>query len=159
MLKVKSILVVSLLFVAVMGCTYRFVEVDTEPPAVPRGVISITGDQKVTIAWYPNHESDLSGYNLYRSMSENSGYFIIATTNQPQYVDFDVVNGQTYYYAVTAFDFPGNESELSYDLVRDNHFAKIRITNLTQDLAEIDWAYQIDPGNPELKANLNAGSY
>lgn len=35
---------------------------------------------------------------------------------------------------------------------RDNHFAKFRVTGLSANLVSFDWAYQTDPGNPELRA-------
>ncbi|NNF05795.1 MAG: hypothetical protein HKN21_03455, partial [Candidatus Eisenbacteria bacterium] len=34
---------------------------------------------------------------------------------------------------------------------RDNHFAKVRITDMSSNRIEFDWAYQVDNGNPELK--------
>lgn len=34
----------------------------------------------------------------------------------------------------------------------DNHFAKFRVTRLTASAVEVDWAYQVAEGNPELKA-------
>ena len=34
----------------------------------------------------------------------------------------------------------------------DNHYAKLRVTSLASGRAQFDWAYQIDPGNRELKA-------
>ncbi len=34
----------------------------------------------------------------------------------------------------------------------DNHFAKFRVTRLTATAVEMDWAYQVAEGNPELKA-------
>jgi len=92
---------------------------DIEPPAVPRGVYSITGDEEVILSWYPNAESDLAGYRVYRGNSENGDYFHIATTRSVQFIDRDVTNGRTYYYAVDAYDRDDNESELSYDLVFD----------------------------------------
>ena len=39
---------------------------DTEPPAIPRGVRSITGDAQVTVEWFPNGEADLAGYRIWR---------------------------------------------------------------------------------------------
>ena len=33
---------------------------------------------------------------------------------------------------------------------RDDHYAKFRITSIDIDGIYFDWAYQIDPGNPEL---------
>lgn len=110
----------SLLGLALLsGCLEQPLELDTEAPAVPRGVASTTGDRQVVISWYPNAEYDLSGYDVYRSNTQNSGYFRIGTTRNTSFVDRDVTNGRTYYYAVTAFDNASNESELSYDLVFD----------------------------------------
>ncbi len=252
----KKIAVLAFLVISGMlsGCEENvYVEEDFEAPAVPRGVESITGDGQVFLSWYPNNESDLSGYNVYRSFYENDGYELIATTNSPYFTDAAVANGQTYFYAVAAFDFSDNESDLSYDVVfdtprpegagarmydqnrfpdisaydfstytiqdfraadsdisfefhqasgglyintlnsetqiqdygytesfddvsyapeigwsqlgfveaitghtyliwtADNHFAKIRITDLNADLVQFDWGYQIDPGNPEVE--------
>jgi hypothetical protein len=234
------------------GCHEQTVEPDTEAPAVPRGVESITGDRQVVISWYPNAEYDLSGYHVYRGLAERGDYFRIGTTRNNSFVDRDVINGRTYYYAVAAHDDYGNESELSYDLVHDtprpagygirlfdfrtlpqasaysfgeyrvqdyraatsdiffeyhaqsgglfidianvdtdiqdfgytesldevnyapeygwsplgyvecivghsyviwtadNHYAKVRITAVSPNFVEFDWAYQIAPGNPEL---------
>lgn len=246
-----------LLGVLLSGCYEEDVyEPDIEPPAVPRGVYSITGDEEVYLSWYPNAENDLAGYRMYRGLSENGAYYHIATTGSVQFVDRDVSNGRTYYYAVSAYDRSGNESELSYDLVfdtprpegqgvrlfdfnitpavsgydfatnralhyqsadvdiyfeyhapsgglfinvataqtdiqdfgytsslddvgyapqdgwsplgyvecigghsyviwtDDDHYAKMRIITANSSFVEFDWAYQIDPGNRELKAHL-----
>ncbi len=35
---------------------------------------------------------------------------------------------------------------------RDNHFAKVRVTAVGPTQVTLDWAYQIDPGNRDLKA-------
>jgi hypothetical protein len=101
------------------GCLEQTVESDTEAPAVPRGVGSTTGDHEVLISWYPNAEYDLSGYHVYRGLAERGDYFRIGTTRSNSFVDQEVINGRTYYYAVAAYDGYGNESELSYDLVHD----------------------------------------
>ena len=101
------------------GCLEQTLESDSEAPAVPRGVTSTTGDRQVVISWYPNAEYDLSGYHVYRGNAERGDYFLIGTTRSTSFVDRDVINGRTYYYAVAAYDHSGNESELSYDLVHD----------------------------------------
>jgi hypothetical protein len=95
-------------------------------PAVPRGVTSTTGDREVVLQWYPNHELDLSGYRIYRSQTQNDGYDPIAWVNASrgdvpyeEYVDRGVLNGRTYYYAVSAVDDRENESDLSPELVYD----------------------------------------
>jgi fibronectin type 3 domain-containing protein len=74
---------------------------------------------EVTATWSANSESDLAGYNIYRSSTSGSGYVklnssIIAKTSSPQYVDS--ISGSvetTYYYVVTAVDTSGNESAYS----------------------------------------------
>ena len=106
------------------GCALDDVTVDVDndaPPAAPRGVYSVTGDEEVLIKWYPNQESDLNGYIIYRSRREFEDYTEIADVGKKvsSYVDDEVENGITYYYAVSAIDFDGNESDLSPELVED----------------------------------------
>jgi hypothetical protein len=229
-------------------CPFRS---DTTPPAIPRGLTSVTGDGKIYLSWYPNAEEDLDGYNVYIGEKPEGYYELIASTRSANYTDEAVTNGHTYYYAVSSYDDNGNESELSYDLVfdtprpegwgarlwdyrtypndagydfatklvllytdsrvdlflefdngvpfmwrangqtdiqdfgytdsiddvsyapefgwiqlnwlelvsghtyivwtDDNHFAKFRVVQIGNDHITFDWAYQIDPGNPELK--------
>jgi len=98
---------------------YIIVEDDT-PPAVPRGLYSVTGDGEVYLYWYANQEEDFNFYVVYRSTFELAGpYTEIATTTSPEYVDRQVTNGRTYFYAVTAVDDSYNESDLSYEDVFD----------------------------------------
>lgn len=92
---------------------------DYTPPAMPRGVTSVTGDQEVYLYWYPNTEPDLVGYNIYVGSEPEGYYTLIASTPSANFVDCGVTNGRTYYYAVSAYDDYGNESELSMDLVFD----------------------------------------
>jgi len=93
---------------------------DTTPPTVPRGVSSVTGDHEVTVLWFESSEPDLAGYGVYRSNSADGAYTRIAEiTGKGEYVDRNVMNGVTYYYAVDAFDDAGNESELSPEDVFD----------------------------------------
>lgn len=40
---------------------------------------------------------------------------------------------------------------------RDNHFAKFRVTAVGPTHVTLDWAYQVDPGNRELKARPATG--
>ncbi len=95
---------------------------DDQPPAVPTGVGSITGDDYVVIYWNPVYEEDLAGYGIYRSRYDEGPYHRIGTVNRGEetvFYDEDVVNGMTYFYAVDAFDYSGNESALSYETVDD----------------------------------------
>lgn len=110
----------------VTGCAYEEpvvepIVIHNGPPSAPDGVFSVTGDGVVEICWNPNPEIDIAGYGIYWN-DEPTGYFEhIATVSAKTtcFVDEDVTNGFTYYYAVLAFDKEGLESELSYDNVFD----------------------------------------
>lgn len=229
---------------------------DTQAPAAPRGLWSMTGDREIRVMWIANTEDDLDGYRIYRS-TEPTGYFPrVATVSDraTSFTDREVHNGVTYYYAISACDGAGNESDLTADTIHDtprpegdglelgnarlaprdagydfssdrvvggeeidadiyywhspedgawmittersnedytdiqdagylaledvdwapergwapagevplveghsyvvwtwdNHFAKFRVASITADRVVIDWAYQVDEGNPEL---------
>jgi hypothetical protein len=97
-------------------------EHDRQAPAVPTGVGSITGDGYVVVYWNPVYEDDLAGYGVYRSRFEQGPYARIgevARDDETRFVDEDLTNGVTYFYAVDAFDYNGNESDLNYETVDD----------------------------------------
>jgi hypothetical protein len=98
---------------------------DHEPPAAPRGLYSITGDDQVTLVWLASTESDLAGYRIYWSDRYDGTYSLIAEVSRcadcyaEEFVDSEAVNGATYFYAVSAFDGAGNEGDLSAEYVWD----------------------------------------
>jgi len=116
-MKYGSLLICVLL--ALNGCRNHAVQPDTTPPGAPTGLSTITGDNSIELFWNSNQEKDLSGYNVFVSSSYDGRYELIGSTRIPQYLDKGAVNGNVYYYAVTAFDFDGNESELSKDVAYD----------------------------------------
>jgi hypothetical protein len=89
---------------------------DNTPPAPPTGIQVINGDNKVDLSWLKNRESDLAGYNIYYSTSYNGKYTLIGTSPNNYYLDDGAKNGVLNYYAVTAYDVSGNESDLSKDV-------------------------------------------
>jgi hypothetical protein len=92
---------------------------DHTPPPVPSGLTSFTGDNVIWLEWDPIiGVSDLDGYSIYRS-TDNSLFYWLDDVNDDviEYADYDVVNGETYYYGVSSFDFNGNESDVSFDYV------------------------------------------
>ncbi len=227
---------------------------DYTPPAEPTGIVVVNGDNRVDLYWNENRESDVAGYNVYYSYEYDGRYELIGSTETNYFIDRDVDNGVTYYYAVTAYDYNGNESELSFDVIYatprpegfnqsifdfhrfpqnsgygfseysvvpydaspesdvffelfdgeyylnvwddtdikdmgptndiydipfaptsgwapdkyevarvghtyvvwtwDNHFAKVRIKNITNDRVVFDWAYQVAEGNNQLKPKV-----
>lgn len=90
---------------------------DTTPPSIPTGLYIENGDREVYLEWRLVYDKDVAGYNVYRSFSYNGVYKMIGSTKGNTYFDRSVDNGKTYYYAVTSFDFNGNESELSLDAI------------------------------------------
>lgn len=109
------ILMVSGLFLGGCDDHYFSNEPDYTAPRIPSGLTVMNGDGLVELFWNDNYESDLSGYNVYASSTYNGRYELIGSTRNSYFLDDGVVNGNTYFYAVTAFDYSGNESELSYD--------------------------------------------
>lgn len=74
----------------------------------------LAGTAALTLMWNPNQEPDLQGYNVYRG-TQSGQYQMIATTTDTSYVD-SVDSGNVYYYAITAFDTAGNESDYSNEV-------------------------------------------
>jgi len=78
-------------------------------------LVATPSDAEVNLDWNDNSESDLNGYNVYRSLTSGSGYTkingsLLATSN---YTDTGRTNGVTYYYVVTAVDLISSESGYS----------------------------------------------
>jgi hypothetical protein len=95
---------------------------DTQAPAVPTGVASITGDGYVMVYWNDVYEDDVAGYGVYRSRYDDGPYRRIGDVDwddETVFYDEEVINGLTYFYAVDAYDYYGNESDLSYETVDD----------------------------------------
>lgn len=114
-----------LLIIIGLGLIFTFVGCDDNyyyddvAPSPPRNITTITGDNRVDIFWDRSPERDVAGYNVYYSYSFEGEYTLIGNTPSTSYIDYGARNGVTYYYAVTSYDYDGNESELSYDVVYD----------------------------------------
>ncbi len=89
---------------------------DNTPPTPPRNVKTILGDNTVDIYWDHNQEGDVAGYNVYYAFGYYDRYTLLGNTGDNYFIDFGAENGVTYYYAIAAYDYNGNESELSYDM-------------------------------------------
>jgi hypothetical protein len=90
---------------------------DYTPPSPPTGIQVLNGDNRVDIYWNANRESDVAGYNVYYNYTYEGKYTLIGSTSGTYFADVEAVNGNKYYYGVAAYDFNGNESELSYDVI------------------------------------------
>ncbi|KAA1425031.1 choice-of-anchor D domain-containing protein [Mumia zhuanghuii] len=89
---------------------------DTTPPAAPANPTAVAGDAQVALTWTANTESDLGGYRVYRSETDDvptTGDGIAGVVPTASFTDEDVTNGTTYYYVVVAVDIHGNRSAAS----------------------------------------------
>lgn len=106
------------------GCDEETKYITTpDVPAAPVGVYSVTGDGFVDVIWQANNDGGTTeAYGVYRYVGSSGGadqYELLGTVEASSgpvesyyYRDDDVVNGATYYYAVSAYNDYG-ESELS----------------------------------------------
>ncbi|TCO56313.1 alpha amylase N-terminal ig-like domain-containing protein [Caldanaerobacter subterraneus] len=86
---------------------------DSGPPTAP--VLQQPGieSSRVTLNWSPSADDvAIFGYEIYKSSSETGPFIKIATVSDSvyNYVDTDVVNGNTYYYKVVAVDTSYNRT-------------------------------------------------
>lgn len=111
------IVIIAMLAIVPVSCSLHITSFDVAPPAAPREVRTFAGDNLVRISWVENTERDLAGYNVYVVSHRRENFRLIGSTRGVNLIDRGVVNGRTYYYAVSAYDFDGNESDLSVDPV------------------------------------------
>jgi len=94
---------------------------DIFPPAAPQGLVAVSvpatsnAPAGIELSWAISAESDLAGYNIYRSDqdSESRQRLNQSTLLTPAYRDITVLPGRLYSYTVTAVDRAGNESPAS----------------------------------------------
>ncbi len=165
-IKITTVLI--LLAVVFSGCQEFKTYYDNSPPSPPENVRTFAGDNLVEITWDYNSESDVAGYNVYYSDSYWGEYTLIGSTEINSYVDYDAENGSRYYYAVAAYDFNGNESELSYDEVYgvarpEGMNQKIYDYNAFPDIAGYDFSeYSVvpfDANSNDLSADMFFENY
>ena len=90
---------------------------DVYAPAAPTGLAVSAEAGVLKLFWFPNDETDLAKYKIYRSESETGEFVEIGTvpSTESSYVDQAVKPGVRYYYCLTAVDGaePPNESSRS----------------------------------------------
>ncbi len=80
---------------------------DTGTPTVPTNLsVASVADTTAQLSWTPSSGSALTGYNMYRSTTNGSGYAKIngSLIASPAYSDTGLLNSTTYYYVVRAVD-------------------------------------------------------
>jgi hypothetical protein len=106
--------------------------VDTVPPAAVANLdyhVSATSNPWVELRWSPGFEPDLAGYRVYRFVqpfdpgtpgrdsNRIDAVILVGECTEAFYIDTDVTAGESYRYAVCAFDAAGNESPYTQTVV------------------------------------------
>ena len=91
---------------AIVGVT----PADTFPPSVPVGLTAVAGVNSIELAWQPNTEEDLGGYQVYRSNDGGAAERIAGPVDAPNFSDRTVEISKKYSYTITSIDRTGNES-------------------------------------------------
>lgn len=128
MKSILKILCVVAIVVTFVGCENDN-EILNPAPAAPQGVYTITGDDAVYLYWNGPYEVDLKEYIILRSFEEFENYTEIARVTAEsnrdldlliyEYIDTEVQNSKTYFYAVVTVDKSRQESDLSAESVFD----------------------------------------
>ena len=112
-----TVLIASAFILSSCDVNNYYDEYDYTAPDPPTNIQVLNGDNRVDIYWDRNRESDVAGYNVYFNYTYEGRYELIGSTSGTHFADIEAVNGNKYYYAVAAYDYNGNESELSYDVI------------------------------------------
>jgi hypothetical protein len=99
-----------------VGCRHS-IYLDATPPSPPQGILATAMDNAVDISWLPNPEPDVAGYKIWVSDQYDGKYHVLGNVDGVKFLDYGARNGNRSYYGVTAYDYDGNESDLSTDLV------------------------------------------
>jgi len=80
---------------------------------------STSDAEEVTLVWDPNTEADLAGYKIHVGAATRN-YTRIEDVQLPdptRYIVTGLNQGETYYFAATAYDISNNESDYSNEVV------------------------------------------
>ncbi len=80
-------------------------------------VIEVVSDGGVTLAWDSNSESDLAGYKLHIGLVSENYDTVIDVKNVTLYTATGLTVGETYFFALTAYDNWNNESIYSEEVI------------------------------------------
>lgn len=99
---------------------------DTFPPDPPKGVVVVTGTDILSLSWDVSPESDLGGYRVWKRAEGESEFLVLMKDPvlENTFTDNSVEKNIRYYYAITAVDKAGNESQKSSiisEIIRDGY--------------------------------------
>jgi fibronectin type 3 domain-containing protein len=118
MSKRSSILLALLFVIAIgaMGCGDSTTSVENGDTVAPAAVLDLGAvavnagsTHSIEVNWSAGTESDLAGYNVYRSVN-GAVETLVSVESANTFTDNTVEAGSSYSYAVSAVDLAGNES-------------------------------------------------
>ncbi len=74
-------------------------------PSSPRNIVATPGNAQVALSWnapIDNGTGTITNYNVYRSTAADGTYSLIAAPTGSSFIDNSLVNGQDYWYKVSA---------------------------------------------------------
>jgi hypothetical protein len=71
---------------------------------------------QLALAWDPNTDPDIAGYKIYYGKISRNYTFEVDVGKYESVTISGLVPGKTYYFAVTAYDLSGNESDFSDEI-------------------------------------------
>ena len=74
-------------------------------------------DSSVSLEWTPNTDPSVAGYNIYYGGESGDYTNVTSAGNSTNAVVDGLVEGKTYYFAVTAYDAFGGESDYSPETI------------------------------------------
>jgi fibronectin type 3 domain-containing protein len=72
---------------------------------------------QISLVWDPNIEPDLEGYKCYYGLNSRDYTHTVVVGNQTVCTVTDLKPGETYYFAVTAYNTVGLESDYSEEII------------------------------------------
>lgn len=97
----------------------------------------------LTLAWDPNTEPDLAGYRVYYGTESREYADSIDVGNITTYQLDNLLDGVTYFIAVTAYDTSGNESDLSHEVsgagMTDSTNSGVTAIEIGSEDGVVDW--------------------
>lgn len=125
------------------------------PPSEPRELLAQVSDSATTLSWSPPLSSGnaaVTNYTVYRGFNENTLVLHEVLGNVLAYTDINLLNGQAYYYSVSASNSAGesNQSEIIgvtpiAPTLPSTPYEVILVPDY--DYVAIQWSSPLDDGN------------
>jgi len=77
----------------------------------------VQASQSITLIWDRSPDTNVMGYRVYYGVASRTYTNLVSAGNATNVTIFGLVDGATYYFAATAYNLLGLESDFSYEIV------------------------------------------